>query len=238
MVDLKWSKSGDTFYAVKNKNLTIYDFDEKKSPVLKVKHVYEDSSEISAFCLGPAEGEFALGTFDGRMIANFQIHSLNENQDTGSKIVSLVWDPLGKYICWLNITNLLSVFNIDSKKIEASVSLNLKLDNSELIVTKDQRKMEFTPDLNYLLVPSLDDKKMPFLCAMRRSSGFQCEYVFAGPFAPITSLRCHPIIFESKPLPHQEANPSTLSSPWGMHSVRSVFGKSERRNTEKLRLYS
>lgn len=184
---------------MKNKNFTIYDFDEKKNPVLKVKHSYEESLEISAFCLGPADGEFAFGTLDGRMIANFQISQLNEKQETGSKIVSLVWDPLGKFICWLNITNTLSVFNIDSKKIETTVNLNIKLDNSELIVTKDERKMEFTPDLNYLLVPSLDDKKMPFMCALRRSAGFVCEYVFAGPFSPITSLRCHPTIFESRP---------------------------------------
>lgn len=197
VIDLRWNKTGDTFYSVKNKNFTIYDFDEQKNPVLKVKHAYEEALEISAFCLGPADGEFAFGTLDGRMFANFQISSLNEKQETGSKIVSLVWDPLGKFICWLNITNTLSVFNIDSKKIEASVSLNIKLDNSELIVTKDERKMEFTPDLNYLLVPSLDDKKMPFMCALRRSTGFTCEYVFAGPFSPITSLRCHPTLFES-----------------------------------------
>ena len=160
--------------------------------------------EICSFCLGPADGEFAYGTLDGRLVINQQIPALNDSVDTGNKVVSCIWDPLGKYICWLNIKNQVSIYNLNSKKIENTVKLNLKSDKSELFVCKEERIMDFSPDLNFLLVPSLDDKKMPFVCALKRSANFNIEYIFAGPFSSITCVRFYPGIFESRSLLRRE----------------------------------
>jgi WD40 repeat protein len=123
---------------------------------------------------------------------------LNETVESDNKIVSCIWDPLGKYICWLSLGNNVHVYNLSSKKVETSVSLNLKADKSELFVSKEERLMDFSPDLNYLLVPSLDDKKMPFVCALKRSNNFQIEFVFAGHFSSITCVKFYPAIFERK----------------------------------------
>lgn len=125
-----------------------------------------------------------------------QISSLNETVESDNKIVSCIWDPLGKYICWLSLSNNVHIYNLNSKKIETSVSLNLKVDKNELFVSKEERLMDFSPDLAYLLVPSLDDKKMPFVCALKRSNNFQIDYVFAGHFSSITCVKFYPGIFE------------------------------------------
>lgn len=134
---------------------------------------------------------------DGRVVIHQQISSLNETIEIDNKVVSCIWDPLGKFICWLTLGNQLQVYNLNSKKIENTISLNLKIDKTELYVSKEERMMDFSADLNYLLVPSLDDKKMPFVCALKRSNGFQVEYVFAGPFSSITCVKFFPAIFES-----------------------------------------
>jgi len=198
VLDIKWTLSGEGLYLVKNRSISLYEFDETKTPALKVKHIYEDRLEICAFCLGPSEGEFAYGTLDGRVVTQQQISALNETVDTGSKVVSLSWDPLGKYLCWLNIENKLAVYSLAAKRIETLVSLSLRSDQSELFVCKEERTIDFSPDLNYLLVPSLDDKKMPFVCALRRSQNFQVEATFAGPFSSITCVKFFPGIFDKQ----------------------------------------
>lgn len=147
--------------------------------------------------MGPEDGEFAYGTLDGRVVIHQQISSLNETVESDNKVVSCIWDPLGKFICWLTLSNSLHIYNLNSKKVDNTVSLNLKIDKSELYVSKEERKMDFSADLNYLLVPSLDDKKMPFVCALKRSNNFQVEYVFAGPFSSITCVKFLPAIFEN-----------------------------------------
>jgi WD40 repeat protein len=119
--------------------------------------------------------------------------------ESDNKIVSCIWDPLGKFICWLTLNNSVHIYNLNSKKVETTVCLNLKTDKSDLFVSKEERLMDFSPDLNYLLVPSLDDKKMPFVCALKRSNNFQIDYVFAGHFSSITCVKCFPGIFERTP---------------------------------------
>jgi hypothetical protein len=126
------------------------------------------------------------------------IQSMNNVVETGSKIVGCIWDPIGKYICWLNITNEVKVYNINSRSVEFSIKLNLSNERGlHSMSAKEERNMAFSPDLQYLLVPSLDDKRMPFVCALKRSQNFQVEYVFAGPFTSVTCVRFMPAIFQS-----------------------------------------
>ena len=42
IVDMKWSIGGEHLFLVKNKSITMYEFDLNKHPALKAKHLVED----------------------------------------------------------------------------------------------------------------------------------------------------------------------------------------------------
>ena len=39
---MRWTAGGDKFYIAKTKSISYFEFDEKNSPPLKVKHMMED----------------------------------------------------------------------------------------------------------------------------------------------------------------------------------------------------
>jgi hypothetical protein len=49
---------------------------------------------------------------------------------------------------------------------------------------REERKIAWSPDCNFLLVPSLDDKILPVVCAIERQN-FEVLYSFTGPFSSI-----------------------------------------------------
>ena len=81
--------------------------------------------------------------------------------------------------------------------LEKSIDL-FSRDDKNLIdtISKEERKIDFSPDLRYLLAPSLYDRKMPHICALDRQKNFEVAYVMGGSFVPITCIKFMPCIFQ------------------------------------------
>jgi WD40 repeat protein len=119
--------------------------------------------------------------------------------ECGNKVVAVIWDPLRKYVCGLTLDNKIFIYNMSSKSTEKTVDINMQ-ESSELAqnIAKEDRLLSFSPDLNYLLIPSLDDRKVPHLVALSRKDGFKVTNVFGGPFGAISCCSFYPQIFKSK----------------------------------------
>ena len=80
-------------------------------------------------------------------------------------MLSLVWDPLDKYIAGLTSSNEIRIYNSATLELFKTISLQIG-DNAYQM--REERKIDWSPDCNFLLVPSLDDKLLPILCALER----------------------------------------------------------------------
>lgn len=60
---------------------------------------------------------------------------------------------------------------------------------------REDRKLDWSPDFRYLLVPNLDDKVIPTLCALDRHNDFQISHTFIGPFSSINCIKFSPLLF-------------------------------------------
>lgn len=66
---------------------------------------------------------------------------------------------------------------------------------------KEDRKMAFSTDFRLLLVPSLDDKELPFVASVSRFN-FESENVYVGPFSSINCVAFNYVFFKVNDLLH------------------------------------
>ena len=99
-------------------------------------------------------------------------------------ICGLMWDPLSKYFLALLLNNQLIVFKCQNWDIFKKVSLNLSPKYSSLSCKRQRRSLTWSPDYNFLIVPSLDDSIVPLACAIDRQN-FEIKQCFFGHFSTI-----------------------------------------------------
>lgn len=82
-------------------------------------------------------------------------------------MISLVWDPLDKFIGALTATNHILIFNASTLEIFKKIDLSMQ-DSSSNQTIREDRKIDWSTDCQFLLAPCLDDKLLPMLCAIDR----------------------------------------------------------------------
>ena len=117
--------------------------------------------------------------------------------DCGNKVVGIVWDPFDKYVACLRFDNTVMVWKVVSWELFATVCLNFPhMNTAEKYTSKrEDRKIDWSPDFRYLLVPSLDDRIVPVVCALDRHRDFKVTKTFLGPFSSVNVVRFSPILY-------------------------------------------
>lgn len=89
------------------------------------------------------------------------------------------------------------IWKIVSWEINATISLNFPgLGSQDKYTSKrEDRKIDWSPDYRYLLVPSLDDRIVPVVCALDRHRDFKVSKTFLGPFSSVNVVRFSPILY-------------------------------------------
>lgn len=70
-----------------------------------------------------------------------------------------------------------------------------KVSTSELIVLREERKIDISPNLKYIIVPNLDDKKIPISFLFSWEANFNIIGVYGGSFASVNCIKFMPVIF-------------------------------------------
>ena len=195
--NITFNSNGKQVYIIFNKSIKIFSFIRSRTPVLKLDNYIEHPYEIISFAASNDNKTFAFGTLDGKIViyeSNKTYH--NWVFECENKIVSQVWDPLGRFQCCLTLDNTVCIFNMLTKIKEKQIELFSKDDkNLNRTISKEERKIDFSPDLRYILAPSLYDRRMPHICAQDREKGFDIVSVMGGSFVPITCIKFMPCIF-------------------------------------------
>ena len=194
-LNIQWTYEGKYLFCVQGKGLKSFILNRSLDQFNLVSNSYkEDSSEI--LCLGSSRDEkYAFyGTLDGRLVKMSTVSPKKEEQKFNNKILSLLVDPLMKFVGVLTLENKFVSVDFNSLNPLKTVDLNLNKQNQELIIYREERKIDMSPNLTYILIPNLDDKKLPIIYAIHRES-FELKYIYGGSFASINCIKFLPKIF-------------------------------------------
>ena len=110
---------------------------------------------------------------------------------------AISFDPFGKYLLLLLRNNILYVHNATSLEKIKEIPLSLNLNTKENISTvRETRVMDWSPDFNYFVCPSLDDNKVSLALNLSRSGGFRVKQAFLGHVSSISSVKFNPNLYE------------------------------------------
>lgn len=113
--NMGFSAHGKQLFVILNKSIKVFSFEKGRTPIIKLENYIENPHEIISFAAGIDEKSFAIGTLDGKVI----IHDKTKNQPVcfkcDNKVVSLVWDPLGRFLCCLTLANCINIFNMTTQ---------------------------------------------------------------------------------------------------------------------------
>lgn len=194
-IHIQWSYEGKFLFCVQGKGIKSFILNKSLDQFKLVSNSYkEDSSEILSLGSSRDEKSIFYGTLDGRLVKISTITTKKEEQKFGNKIVSLIVDPLMKFIGVLTLDNKFFAVDFITMNVLKTVDLNLNRQTSELIVYREERKIDMSPNLSYILIPNLDDKKLPIIYAIHRES-FEMKYIYGGSFASINCIKFVPKIF-------------------------------------------
>ena len=63
---------------------------------------------------------------------------------------------------------------------------------------REDRKIDWSPDYRFLLIPSMDDRVVPIVCVLDRHADFKVTKTFIGPFSSINCVRFSPKLVKLK----------------------------------------
>lgn len=109
-----------------------------------------------------------------------------------------MWDTYDKYLAALYSDNQVIIWKANSweKSYVVSLTCPISSDLTKLSSKRDDRKIDWSPDYRYVLVPSLDDKIVPFVCALDRQKDFKVCRTFMGPFSSINCVKFNQNLFQ------------------------------------------
>lgn len=193
-----WGADGKEIHAMGNRSVTSFALGQHLGAFFLNKLDYlEDKSELLAFSPTRDEGDFFYGTLEGR-VTRVRRRQAPISQQFENKIVALTADPLKRFLAVLTLQNVLTIADYmtlhPDRQIDLSVRKNEVRSRPQLVLC-EVRKIDSSPDLRTLLVPTLEDKKLPLAMALSRDRGFDIVSVFGGFFAPITVLKYVPGVF-------------------------------------------
>jgi len=84
------------------------------------------------------------------------------------------------------------------KSFVVSLTCPISVDHAKISSKRDDRKIDWSPDYRYVLLPSLDDKIVPFVCALDRQKDFKVCKTFMGPFSSINCVKFNPNLYANK----------------------------------------
>lgn len=104
------------------------------------------------------------------------------------------FDPFGKYIVVLLKTNTIVFY--DAQTLDPLQEISMACNERDPPPFKDRRVIDWSPDYGYVLVPNLNEFKVPIAVLFDRHSKFSVHMVISGHTYPITCIKFNPNIFE------------------------------------------
>ena len=217
MTALSWSPNGSNL-VLGNTAVELWNFDsvrEGKSKNYQLKHntvFNEEFIEIRQLVWSPDSESFAIAgihkTFSiiirNIISKQFKIIALD------SIVSAICFDPFDRYLSILNGRNCLNLYtnhNEFYKSIPLSSSSTIdkcqtlsasSMGQSESLMTvKEIRGIDWSADFSSIVMPSLEDNKMPIAIQLSRIRDFKPEFVFIGHSSPINVMKFHPKLFRS-----------------------------------------
>jgi WD40 repeat protein len=129
----------------------------------------EHSLEITAMTWSQDGTKVATSSLDSRIvIVDVVKRTVVKSIECANKVVGIIWDPFDKYLACLCFDNVVMVWKVVSWELCSSISLNFPNISTTYTSKREDRKIDWSPDFRYLLVPSLDDRVVPVVCALDR----------------------------------------------------------------------
>ena len=119
-------------------------------------------------------------------------------EDLNIKGVGVIWDPLDKYLAILKFDNKVDIKRVDNWETVFLKNLLHEQGAKNYNTKREDRKLDWSPDCRYLLVPGLDDRLVPSALLLDRTADFDVTFVFVGPFSSINALKFNPMIRRSE----------------------------------------
>lgn len=111
-------------------------------------------------------------------------------------MVGLIWDPYDKHLASLLASNEVVIYKCASWEKSHTINLNLNPSRSLKCTSKrDDRKIDWSPDFRYLLVPALEDRTIPLVVALDRNKQFTVRSIFVGSFSSVNCTKFSPILY-------------------------------------------
>jgi len=169
-------------------------------PVMKsLERFHHEPSEIHAVEWSPDEKRCIIGT-QTNLLYLYEVETKTQLKRVKLDFIpiGIAWDPLNSYIGVLTTENCLTVYAANNLEQKKKVSLNLGHQKFSDAKTKRlDRKISWSPDGEYLICPSLEDKnELPVACGINRIQNWEIDNVFAGPSAAITCVSFLDCIFK------------------------------------------
>lgn len=111
--------------------------------------------------------------------------------------MGLVWDPFDKHLASLIANNEIVIYKCAGWERSHTINLNLTPMKplKQFLAKREDRKIDWSPDFRYLLVPALDDRTLPLVVALNRNNNFAARCVFTGPFSSINCVKFSPVLY-------------------------------------------
>lgn len=196
---MKWSPN-DEFLAVASDLVYVYQY-QQGGQLQKLQQFKDHELDINQLCWDPASSKIATGSQDGRIVIRSIVgdcRKIKEISDN-NKVLGLVWDTYDRYLAALYSSNNVVVWQIDNWSVSYRIDLNSPLHEPLKYGSKrEDRKIDWSPDYRYILVPTLEDKIVPMVAAIDRNDNFQVKQIFMGPFSSINCVKFNPRLFRSQ----------------------------------------
>lgn len=194
---LQWSFEGNLLFNASNKGLKTLSLSKPLEIYAITAMAYmEDHSEILSLGCSRDENYLFYGTLDGRVVRYNRSTQKKDEVKLGNKVLALSIDPLVKFVGCLTLDNKYAILEFNSLKVNKIIDLNFQKNHGqELIILREERKIDISPNLKYVVIPNLDDKKLPVSFAISRDANFEIKHIFGGSFASVNTIKFVPRIF-------------------------------------------
>ena len=194
---LQWSFEGNLLFNASNKGLKTLSLSKPLETYAITAMAYmEDQSEILSLGCSRDENFLFYGPLDGRVVRYNRSTQKKDDVKLSNKVLALSIDPLVKFVGCLSLDNKYTILEFNSLKITKLIDLNFQKNHGqELIILREERRIDISPNLKYIVIPNLDDKKLPVTFAISRDANFEIKHVFGGSFASVNTIKFVPRIF-------------------------------------------
>ena len=192
---IAWSKDGNCL-ALGSNNLELWRFDGRK--MTPVKSYSEDFVDIKIVVWSPDSQSIAYGGLSKKNTIKIKNIQLGATRDLPIPLAvsGISFDPFGKYLVILLRNNVISVYNTSNLSKVKEIPLSPTDPHNNTNTVKEIRIMDWSPDFNHLICPSLDDSKVSLALNLSRNSGFKIRQAFLGHVSSLSCSSFNPNLYE------------------------------------------